>query len=295
MSTAAPPVETVEAVAAVERRSWLALLRATGAAGVASAVAIAIAAFVAAFGPLLAPDSPYLGQLSSSYVGPTGGHLLGFDGQGRDLLSRLLGGARTSLVGPLAVVVICILAGTVLAVSAAWKRGTYDAVVSSGLDVLFAFPGILLAILAAAVFGAGLVAASLALAVAYTPYVARVLRGAALRERSQQYVAALEVQGASAFSICLRHLIPNMLPLIVAQATILFGYAMVDLAAISFLGLGVQPPNPDWGVMIAENQSGVVQSYPLAALAAGVCIVVVVVAFNILGERLYDQAQAERR
>ena len=292
MSTAAPPVETVEAV---ERRSWLALLRATGAAGVASAVAIAIAAFVAAFGPLLAPDSPYLGQLSSSYVGPTGGHLLGFDGQGRDLLSRLLGGARTSLVGPLAVVVICILAGTVLAVSAAWKRGTYDAVVSSGLDVLFAFPGILLAILAAAVFGAGLVAASLALAVAYTPYVARVLRGAALRERSQQYVAALEVQGASAFSICLRHLIPNMLPLIVAQATILFGYAMVDLAAISFLGLGVQPPNPDWGVMIAENQSGVVQSYPLAALAAGICIVIVVVAFNILGERLYDQAQAERR
>jgi len=295
VSTAAPPVETVEAVAAVERRSWLALLRATGAAGVASAVAIAIAAFVAAFGPLLAPDSPYLGQLSSSYVGPTGGHLLGFDGQGRDLLSRLLGGARTSLVGPLAVVVICILAGTVLAVSAAWKRGTYDAFVSSGLDVLFAFPGILLAILAAAVFGAGLVAASLALAVAYTPYVARVLRGAALRERSQQYVAALEVQGASAFSICLRHLIPNMLPLIVAQATILFGYAMVDLAAISFLGLGVQPPNPDWGVMIAENQSGVVQGYPLAALAAGVCIVVVVVAFNILGERLYDQAQAERR
>jgi len=292
VSAVAPPLE---AVAAVERRSWLALLRATGAAGVASAVAIAIAAFVAAFGPLLAPDSPYLGQLSSSYVGPTGGHLLGFDGQGRDLLSRLLGGARTSLVGPLTVVVICILAGTVLAVSAAWKRGTYDAFVSSGLDVLFAFPGILLAILAAAVFGAGLVAASLALAVAYTPYVARVLRGAALRERSQQYVAALEVQGASAFSICLRHLIPNMLPLIVAQATILFGYAMVDLAAISFLGLGVQPPNPDWGVMIAENQSGVVQGYPLAALAAGICIVVVVVAFNILGERLYDQAQAERR
>jgi peptide/nickel transport system permease protein len=242
-----------------------------------------------------AVERRYLGQLSSSYVGPTGGHLLGFDGQGRDLLSRLLGGARTSLVGPLAVVVICILAGTVLAVSAAWKRGTYDAFVSSGLDVLFAFPGILLAILAAAVFGAGLVAASLALAVAYTPYVARVLRGAALRERSQQYVAALEVQGASASSICLRHLIPNMLPLIVAQATILFGYAMVDLAAISFLGLGVQPPNPDWGVMIAENQSGVVQGYPLAALAAGVCIVVVVVAFNILGERLYDQAQAERR
>jgi peptide/nickel transport system permease protein len=289
VSAVAAPVE------AVGRRSWLIILRSTRAAGVASAIVIAAATIVAVLGPILAPDSPVLGQLSNSYVGPTAGHPLGFDGQGRDLLSRLLVGARTSMLGPLAVVVICILVGTLLAVSAAWRRGAYDAFVSSGLDVLFAFPGILLAILAATVFGAGLVAASLALAVAYTPYVARVLRGAALRERSQQYVAALEVQGASAVSICLRHLIPNMLPLIVAQATILFGYAMVDLAAISFLGLGVQPPNPDWGVMISENQSGVVQGYPLAALAAGICIVLVVVAFNILGERLFEQAQGDRR
>jgi peptide/nickel transport system permease protein len=120
--------------------------------------------------------------------------------------------------------------------------------------------------------------------------VARVLRGAALKERSQPYVAALEVQGASAPVICLRHLVPNMLPLIVAQATILFGYAMVDLAAISFLGLGVQPPNPNWGVMISENQSGIMQGYPLPALAAGVCIVAVVIAVNVLGERLFDRA-----
>ncbi len=289
MSTVPVPIAT-----AGRGRSGLALVRATGPAGIASAVVIGAATLVAVLGPTLAPETPYLGQLSYSYVGPTAGHPLGFDGQGRDLLSRLLVGARTSMLGALAVVVICILVGTLLAVSAAWRRGAYDAFVSSGLDVLFAFPGILLAILAATVFGAGLVAASLALAVAYTPYVARVLRGAALRERSQEYVAALEVQGASAVSICLRHLIPNMLPLIVAQATILFGYAMVDLAAISFLGLGVQPPNPDWGVMISENQSGVVQGYPLAALAAGICIVLVVVAFNILGERLYEQAQGDR-
>jgi peptide/nickel transport system permease protein len=289
VSAASAPAETLA------RRSWFAILRATGAAGMASAIVIATATLVAAVGPMLAPDSPFLGQLSYSYVGPIAGHPLGFDAQGRDLLTRLLVGARTSMLGPLAVVVLCVTVGTVLAVSAAWRRGAYDAFVSSGLDILFAFPGILLAILAATVFGAGLVAATLALSIAYTPYVARVLRGAALRERSQQYVAALEVQGASALSICLRHLIPNMLPLIVAQATILFGYAMVDLAAISFLGLGVQPPNPDWGVMISENQSGVVQGYPLAALSAGICIVVVVVAFNILGERLYDQAQAQRR
>ena len=148
--------------------------------------------------------------------------------------------------------------------------------------------------LATTVFGAGLVAAAIALSVAYMPYVARVLRGAALKERGQPYVAALEVQGASGPSICLRHIVPNMMPLIVAQATIMFGWAMVDLAAISFLGLGTQPPAPNWGVMISENEVGVLQGYPLPAISAGVCIVVVVIAFNILGERLFERAQAAR-
>ena len=277
------------------KRSAWDLLRRTGWPGMLCATIIVVATFVAIFGSVLARGDPNIGELRYSYVGPgqVAGHPLGFDGQGRDLLDRLFVGARTSMLGPLAVVLICMIVGTFLAVFAAWRRGFSDAVVSGGLDILFAFPGILLAILAATVFGAGLIAASLALAVAYTPYVARVLRGAALRERNQQYVAALEVQGASGLTICLKHLIPNMAPLIVAQATILFGYAMVDLAAISFLGLGVQPPNPDWGVMVSENQSGVVQGYPLPALAAGLCIVVV--AFNVLGERLYERAQVDRR
>ena len=122
-----------------------------------------------------------------------------------------------------------------------------------------------------------------------------MLRGAALKERTQAYIAALEVQGASATSVCLRHLIPNIAPLIVAQATILFGYAMVDLAAISFLGLGVQPPTANWGVMISENQAGLLQGYPLPALAAGACIVLVVIAVNVLGERLFEQARVARR
>jgi peptide/nickel transport system permease protein len=270
------------------------LLRATGPAGIASAIVIAIATFVALFGPLLAPYPPNLPDLSLAWVGPTGGHLLGFDFQGRDVLSRLLAGALSAMLGPLAVVIASMTAGTLIAVTAAWRRGVTDSVISSGLDILFAFPGILFAVLAAAVFGAGLATASIALSIAYMPYVARVLRGAALKERSQPYVAALEVQGAPATSICLRHLVPNIAPLIVAQATILFGYAMVDLAAISFLGLGVQPPNPNWGVMISENQFGILQGYPLPALAAGVCIVTVVIAVNVLGERLFDQAQAAR-
>jgi peptide/nickel transport system permease protein len=290
--SAAIPVTAARPVSRASR-GW-AMLRATGPAGIASAIVIAIATFMAIFGTFIAPYDPITPNLSLAWVGPVGGHLLGYDFEGRDVLSRLIVGARTSMLGPLAVVMGSMLAGVLLAVAAAWRGGALDAFISSGLDVLFAFPGILLAVLAAAVFGAGLTAAAIALSIAYMPYVARVLRGAALKERNQPYVAALEVQGASATSICLRHLIPNIMPLIVAQATILFGYAMVDLAAVSFLGLGVQPPEPNWGVMISENQVGIPQGYPLPALSAGACIVAVVIAFNVLGERLFEQAQARQ-
>ena len=282
---------TAEASAA---RRGLAVLRATGPAGIASAGVIAAATFAAVFGPLLAPYDPDLPNLSLAWASRAGGHLLGYDFEGRDVLSRLLAGAQSSMLGPLTVVILSVTAGTLLAVTAAWRRGVSDTAISTGLNVLFAFPGILLAILAAAVFGAGLPAAAIALSIAYLPYVARMLRGAALRERGQPYVAALEVQGASAAAICLRHVVPNIGPLIVAQATILFGYAMVDLAAVSYLGLGVQPPTANWGVMIAENQDGLLLGHPLPAVAAGLCIVAVVIAVNVLGERLFEQAQAAR-
>jgi peptide/nickel transport system permease protein len=282
------------AEASVSRRG-LAVLRATGPAGIASAVIIAGATFAAVFGRLLAPYDPNLPNLSLSWAGPGGGgHLLGYDFEGRDVLSRLLAGAQSSMLGPLVVIILSVTAGTLLAVTAAWRRGVTDAVMSTGLNILFAFPGILLAILAAAVFGAGLPAAVIALSIAYLPYVARVLRGAALKERNQPYVSALEVQGVSATAICLRHVVPNIGPLIIAQATILFGYAMVDLAAVSYLGLGVQPPTANWGVMIAENQDGLLLGHSLPAVAAGLCVVTVVVAVNVLGERLFEKAQAAR-
>jgi len=270
-------------------------LHATGWLGYVCVAVICAAVVVAVLGSVLAPYDPNAINLSDALVGPTGGHLLGYDPQGRDLLSRLLAGARTSMLGPFAVMVISVTVGTSLAVWAAWLGGMFDTVVSAMLDVLFAFPGILLAVIAAAVFGPSLLAASIALSVAYTPYVARVLRGAALRERAQQYVAALEVQGFPGRIICLRHLVPNVVPLIVAQGTILFGYAMVDLAAISFIGLGVQPPQPDWGVMVAEGETGVLQGYPAESLAAGAAIMLVVIAVNLLGERLVESAQRSQR
>jgi peptide/nickel transport system permease protein len=262
-----------------------------GKAGTAAAAVVAIAVFAAVAGPWLAPDNPDLPDLQLAWVGPAAGHPLGFDFEGRDVLSRLLAGAQSALLGPLAVVVLAMAGGVAFALISAWRRGATDAVISSGLDVLFAFPGILLAVLAATVFGAGLTAATVALSIAYLPYVARVLRATALRERTQPYVQALEVQGASVPRICLAHILPNMSRMIVAQATILFGYAMVDLAAISFLGLGVQPPAANWGVMISENEPGILQGYPLPALAAAACVVFVVIAVNVLGERLLESGR----
>jgi len=249
---------------------------------------VGVAVFLAIFGPLLAPHDPNSSQLEFQFVGPfqAKGYPLGFDSQGRDLLSRLMVGARTSMLGPALVVLMSMALGTLISVLAAWRGGWVDSVLGTGMDILFAFPGILLAVLTAAVFGAGLVAPTIALAIAYTPYIARVLRSAAVRERARDYISAAEVQGLSSLTICGRHLIPNLAELVVAQATLVFAWAMVDLAAISFLGLGVQAPTADWGVMVATGETGVLQGYPMESLSAGICIVLVVVAVNLLGERI---------
>jgi peptide/nickel transport system permease protein len=261
---------------------------------VACLVVIGVALLAAIVGAAGAPHDPNASNLNDAYVGPDAGHPLGFDGEGRDLSSRLLAGARTSILGPAAVVALTLIAGVVLAVIAAWRGGWLDSVISIAMNLLFAFPGILLAVLSAAVFGPSLTAAALALAVAYTPYVARVLRSAAVRERAREYIAACEVQGVSAWAICARHLVPNVAPLIVSQGTLLFAYAMVDLAAISFIGLGVQAPQSDWGVMVATGRSGVLAGYPAESLSAGMCIVAVVVAVNLLGEGLAERSEERR-
>jgi peptide/nickel transport system permease protein len=257
---------------------------------------IALAVLLAIFGPLLAPKDPNASNLTFQYVGPfkAQGYLLGFDSQGRDLLSRLMTGARTSMLGPVFVVLLSMALGTVISIVAAWRGGWVDSVLGTILDILFAFPAILLAVLTAAVFGTGLTAPTIALAIAYTPYIARVLRSAAVRERARDYIAAGEVQGLSAFAICFRHLLPNLAGLFVAQATLVFAWAMVDLASISFLGLGVQAPTADWGVMVSTGESGVLQGYPLESLSAGLCIVLVVVAVNLLGERLAERNEEGR-
>jgi peptide/nickel transport system permease protein len=255
-----------------------------------SAGIILLASLVAVFGKALALHDYEEIRLSRAFEGSSSEHWLGLDHQGRDVVSRLLVGARNSMLGALLVVTLSTVFGTGVAILAAWRRGTIDRMLNSGMNLLFAFPGVLLAVLVAAVFGPSLLTAGVALSVAYTPYLARVIRSAALRERDLPYITLLEVQGHPALRICRRHLLPNIATMIAAQATLVFGYAMADLAAVSFIGLGVQSPGTDWGLMVAEGQSGVIQGYPMASIAAGACIVVVVIAFNLLGERLAERS-----
>lgn len=261
-------------------------LSSIGKVGMACVVVIALTVLVAILSPLLTPQNPNLGQIGEVYLGISTNHLLGTDGQGYDIFSRLMAGSRDSLLGPLAVAFMATAAATILATVAAWSRGFVDTGISAMTNVLFAFPGVILAILAATVLGPSLTAAVFALTIAYIPAVTRVLRSAAVTVREQTYISALEIQGYSSFTICIRHLIPNMSALIVAEFTLLFGFSMVDLSAISYLGLGTQPPHSDWGVMVAEGQTGILAGQPGEALAAGITIFVIVLAFTLLGERI---------
>jgi len=259
--------------------------RMDGAAWLAAAVLGGLAA-VALLAPWIAPHDPNSVDLSAAYRGPSPTHLLGTDDSGRDLLSRLIVGSRTSLLGPLLVTVAAATAGTAVAVGAAWAGGRLDSVVARALDVALAFPALLLAIGAVVLFGTGFVAPVAALAVAYVPYVARLVRGAAVRERRLAYIEATTALGFSGFATCRRHLLPNVAALVLAQATICFGYSMVDLAAVNFLGLGLQPPDADWGVMVAAGQFSILRGHPQQSLYAGLLILVTVAAFTILGDRL---------
>jgi len=261
---------------------------------VAGAV-VGLLVLVAIVGPLIAPYDPTAVDPLNVYAGPSSAHLLGTDDTGRDILSRLIYGARLSLVGPALIVAIAVVLGGVVALAAAWFGGWVDAVISRALDVLFAFPGLILAITAVAMFGAGLIAPVVALAISYTPYVARVLRSAAVRERLLPYVETAWVQGVSVRRIWFSHLGPNLLPLMLVQASISFGYALLDLAAISFLGLGVQPPKAEWGLMIANGEPGIVAGHPQQSLFAGITVLIAVVAFNVLGERISRRVLGEER
>lgn len=291
-TTARTPLSpTTPGAPRTRRRDPLARLRRLGGSRLQRTCRLLLALFVlvALLGPWIAPQDPTFGHLGDTLLGPSAAHWLGTDQGGHDTFSALLVAARTSLAGPLAVVLFSTLLGIAVGLFTAWRGGWIDTAAGRVLDVLFAFPALLLAILAVALFGKGMTAPVLAMAIAYMPYTARLVRGLALREKSRPYIAAYQVQGHSALYVTVRRLLPNIAPTLLAQSTVNFGYALLDLAALSFLGLGVQPPTPDWGAMINQGQTAVLQGQPLSAIAPAVVVVLVVVAFNVVGEDLGDR------
>ncbi|WP_432088052.1 MULTISPECIES: ABC transporter permease [unclassified Streptomyces] len=282
--------------AVLTRRPGLARIRTAGSPLYLICLGLVVLVTAAALlAPWAAPHDPNAVDLGDALAGPSAEHPLGMDAAGRDTLSRLLLGARTSLLGPLGVVVFSTLAGVVVGTAAAWRGGWLDSVLSRSTELVFAFPGMLLAILIISVYGEGLLAPVLALSVAYLPYVSRLTRSLVLAERERPYVSAYRVQGHSALQICLRHVLPNIAPVVLAQSTINFGYALMDLAGLSFLGLGVPALTPDWGRMVFDGQTAVQHGYPLSAILPCVLIVLTVVAFNVVGERWADRVARRDR
>ncbi|MFD5121169.1 ABC transporter permease [Streptomyces sp. NPDC058385] len=237
----------------------------------------------AVLAPLLAPYAPDTIDLSASLVGTSGDHLLGTDSSGQDLLSRVLYGARTSLIAPILLLAIAALLGVTLGTLAAWRGGWVDTLVSRLTDVMYAFPGLLFTVLIIAVFGSGMTTSVLALGLAYTPTVAKYTRSVALAERRKPYIDAYRVLGMGGAQICARFLVPNLGRSVVGYLVVLFGEALMSLATLSYLGFGAQPPSSDWGLMVQEGQAAVVQGALLPALVPGFAIALVVVSFNVVG------------
>ncbi|WP_062516379.1 ABC transporter permease [Demequina gelatinilytica] len=262
---------------------------------IAAALVLVAVIGIALLGPLRSPYDPdqlYAGAVSAP---PSLAHPFGTDDLGRDVLSRVLAGARPSIAGPVIVVAVSTMLGVAVAVASAWFGGAVDGIASRLVDVIFAIPGLVLAVLAVAMFGKGLLAPVVALSIAYMPIVVRLVRAGARAELGRPYIAALRIQGVGSLAICFRHLLPALLPTILAQATVGFGYAMLDIAAISFLGLGAQPPASDWGVMIAGGQPALLTGAPEQSMFPAALIVLTVLAVNIVGARTTTWAEAKDR
>ena len=242
--------------------------------------------FIALFGPLLCHYDPNAIDLKSVYQHPSAEHLLGTDNLGRDMLTRIIVGARISLLVSFAGTIIGSLIGVALGVVAGYYGGLLDSLVSRFVDLLLAFPGLLLAIVVVAILGNGIVNTIAAIAFYSIPYVARMVRGIVITLNSE-YVQACRVMGASDLRIIITHIIPNSMSQIIVNTTLNLGTAILTASSLSFLGLGVTPPHPEWGAMLSQGRE-VIRYFPLAAIIPGVAITLVVLSFSIVGDGLRD-------
>ncbi len=248
---------------------------------------------VAVFAPWLSPHSPtqvYTEHFRSPPVWMSGGSFeffLGTDDLGRDLLSRLMYGARVSLAVGLMVVSLSLSVGLVLGVLAGYFGGRLDSLIMRLVDILMSLPSILLAIVIVAVLGPSLTNSVIAVSVVSLPNFIRIIRGAVMAEKMKSYVDATHGFGASHFRVAVLNILPNCMAPIIVQATLGFSDGILNVAALGFLGLGAQPPTPEWGAMLSDSRAYIESAWWLVTLP-GLCILVVVLSFNILGDGLRD-------
>jgi peptide/nickel transport system permease protein len=249
---------------------------------------VLIAVLAAVLGPWVVPVDPSAQQLALRLEPPTGVHIFGLDELGRDIFARLLVGARISLLVGLVVVGVSAIVGVALGSIAGYFGGRVDEIISRIMDVMMAFPGLLLAIAMVAVLGPSLTNVVLALTIIGWVGYARVVRGQVLRAREYECVQAARALGATVPRILLRHVIPTTLPAVTVQATLGMGAAILNEAALSFLGLGVQPPTPSWGTMLNYGRQHLLNA-PHLTVFPGIAIAILVLGFNFLGDGLRDR------
>ena len=251
-------------------------------------VVLTIAVLAAVLAPLIAPYQPDQAHFDASFTPPgSDGYLLGTDSLGRDILSRILYGARASLLVGVLSVVLALAVGVPLGLLAGYFRGL-DAIVSRLTDVVLAFPFLILAVGLAAIRGASLGNAALAIGISQIPGIIRVTRSETLRLKSLDYVAAAVAEGASDLWVVGRHILPNATSVLIVQATVAIPAAILGEAVLSFLGLGIQPPSPSLGTMLSEAQQSISQRTVDGGHPRAVAIAVLTLAFNLVGDGLRD-------
>lgn len=242
---------------------------------------------LAAFAPQIAPYDPYFMDSSAVLQAPSTAHPFGTDNFGRDIFSRAIFGSRISLRVSLVSVSIATVLGLFLGVLAGYFGGLLDSVLSRVTDVMFAFPEVLLALLIMSILGASLNNIVIAIGIVYTPIFARISRGAVLSIRQSLYIEAARSMGVPSRAIILRHIIPNILPPVIVQITLSLAFAILAEAALSFLGIGVEPDIPSWGIMLNDGKDWLELAWWVAVFP-GLSISLVVLGFNILGDGLRD-------
>jgi len=249
---------------------------------------------IALVGPLLMSHAPSKVGVGPPLQKPGGEFLLGTDSFGRDELSRVVAGARISVVIAVVVTAASMAIALPLGLIIGYRGGVLDFIAGRGLDVLFAFPGLLLALLLSTVLGPGLTTVAIALVIIYVPVITRFVRGAVASERSLDYVSSARVAGATTPRILVHHIAPNIMSPVVVLATSIMSFTVLAEAALSYLGLGAQPPTASWGKMLTEN-SDYLSTAPYLVIIPGAAIAVLVLALNLLGDGLRDHLDPRYR